>query len=143
MTIASIPKRLLAASIDFAIFLTLFLIIYLLFSFQYQTLEGQSGSGYTYGVVIPTSSIYLTILVSWTAFIVLTEFKTGQSIGKRLAKIKVVRQDFNKTTFFNTLIRHLFDTIDLILLLGLVIALTNKDRQRIGDLIAKTIVVTK
>jgi uncharacterized RDD family membrane protein YckC len=142
MTIASIPKRLLADIIDFAIFLTLFLIIYLIFSFQHQTFEGQSGSGYSYGVVVPTSSIYLIILVSWTAFIIFTEFNSGQSIGKKLKKIKVVRQDFSKTTFLNTLIRHLFDTIDLILLIGLIIALTNKDRQRIGDLIAKTIVVS-
>jgi uncharacterized RDD family membrane protein YckC len=45
--------------------------------------------------------------------------------------------------FFTVCSRHLFDTIDFILLIGLVIAFTNKDRQRIGDLIAKTIVVTK
>jgi uncharacterized RDD family membrane protein YckC len=111
MTIASIPKPLLADLIDLTIFLILFLIIYLIFSFEDQTFEGQSGSGYAYSIVMPTSYIYFTIVPGWTAFSILAEFKKGQSIGKRLIKIKVVRQDFSNTTFLNTFIRHLFDTL--------------------------------
>ena len=143
MQIASIRKRLLANIIDLAIFLTLFLIIYLAFSIQYQTYRGQSGSGYSYNIVVPTMSSYFKTLVSWMAFIILTEYRSGQSIGKRLIKIKVVRQDWSNTTFLNTFTRHLFDIVDVIFLIGLAVALTNKDRQRIGDLIAKTMVVTK
>jgi uncharacterized RDD family membrane protein YckC len=143
MTIASISKRLIADFIDVAIFMTLFFIVYFLLSFQYQTFQGQSGFGNTYGVTIPMSSVCLYALISWTAFIVLTEFKNGQSIGKRLTKTKVVRQDLSDTTFLNTFVRHLFDLVDLTLFIGIVVCLTNKDRQRIGDLVAKTKVVMK
>lgn len=142
MTIPATSKRLIAGFVDVAVFLTLFLMVYLLIYFQHQTIHGQSGSGYFYGVNIPASSVCFYALPSWTGFIVLTEFRNGQSLGKRLTNIKVVRQDLSNTTFFNTLIRHLFDIIDLTLLLGIVVALTNKDRQRIGDLVAKTKVVT-
>jgi uncharacterized RDD family membrane protein YckC len=73
----------------------------------------------------------------------LTEFKNGQSIGKRLTKTKVVRQDLSDATFLNTFVRHLFDLVNLTLFIGIVVCLTNKDRQRIGDLVAKTKVVMK
>jgi uncharacterized RDD family membrane protein YckC len=121
----------------------LFSVVYVFLSFQHETFEGQSGSGYSYGVIVPTSSISVIILISWTAFITLTEFRYGQSIGKHFVKIKVIRQDSGNTTFLNTFIRHLFDIIDITLLIGLVVALTNKRRQRVGDLVAKTIVVAK
>jgi uncharacterized RDD family membrane protein YckC len=143
MTIASIPKRLLADIIDLAIFLSLFIIIYLGLLIQYDSFHGKTGNGYRVGLVVPVISVYFTLLISWTVFIILSEFMNGQSIGKRFAKIKVVREDLSNTTIFQTMIRHLFDTIDMLLLVGLVIAFTNKDRQRIGDLVAKTIVVVK
>jgi uncharacterized RDD family membrane protein YckC len=143
MIIASIPKRVFATIIDLAIFIVLFLLIYFAVYIDHQIFQGQSGSGYVYEMVNPTGSVYLTVLISWIVFIILTEFKRGQSIGKRLIKIKVVRQDLSKATFVNISIRHLFDLIDIVLLIGLLVALANKNQQRIGDILAKTIVVTK
>jgi uncharacterized RDD family membrane protein YckC len=143
MIIASIPKRVFATIIDLAIFIVLFLLISFALSVHHLIFQGQSGSGSIYYMIIPTGSVYLTVLISWTVFIILTEFKSGQSIGKRLTKIKVIRQDLSKATFVNISIRHLFDLIDVLLLIGLLVALANKRQQRIGDIVAKTIVVSK
>jgi uncharacterized RDD family membrane protein YckC len=82
------------------------------------------------------------IVVSWIVFITLTEFTRGQSLGKRIAKIRVVKADFGTTTIINTLIRHLFDIVDLTLLMGVVVIFTNTRKQRVGDVVAKTMVVS-
>jgi len=141
MTLASIKKRILATAIDLIIFAILFIIFYLIVSSQYQTFQGQSGAGYSYSFPVPTY-IFLTVLICWIIFITLTEFKNGQSIGKRILKIKVIKQDYDTANIVNTFLRHLFDIVDLTLLAGLVVALTNKKQKRIGDFIARTIVVT-
>jgi uncharacterized RDD family membrane protein YckC len=143
MEIAPIKKRLLACVVDISIFAFLFLLIYLILYFQYETFLGDSGSGYRYGVTLPTKSTYLTFLFSWTLFIVSTEFSNGQSIGKRIVKIKVVGQDLRNVTFLDIFIRHLFDIVDITFLIGLFFIATTKKRQRIGDLVGKTIVVSK
>lgn len=71
------------------------------------------------------------------------EFRSGQTIGKRFLKIKVVQHDFTAATFTNSLLRHLFDIIDIFALIGLFLTLANNKNQRIGDQVARTIVIRK
>lgn len=69
---------------------------------------------------------------------------TGQTLGKKLAKIKVVKKDFSNINFVQAFVRRLFDPIDFFPvfgILGVVLASSTKNNQRIGDLIAGTIVV--
>lgn len=140
---ASLVRRLFADCLDIGAFIVLFLLVYLsLFSYT-ESFQGKFGSGYIYGMIFPTIKDYSIILMSWIIFITLTEYRTGQSIGKRMTRIKVIKENLGGTTFLTTLIRHLFDLVDLIMLLGLLVAISNKNRQRIGDLIAKTVVVSK
>jgi uncharacterized RDD family membrane protein YckC len=66
---------------------------------------------------------------------------TGKTIGKRALKIKVLKSDYSKGSIGSSIVRHLFDFVDMLLLLGLLVAALNKKKQRIGDLVGNTIVV--
>jgi uncharacterized RDD family membrane protein YckC len=66
---------------------------------------------------------------------------TGKTIGKRIVSIKVLREDFSQISVSRSIIRHLFDAVDMIFLVGLLVASVTLKKQRIGDLIAKTVVV--
>ena len=123
------------------IFLITFGLIYLAVTFEYETFSGQSGSGYLVGVALPFRFPYFLMLASWFAFMVLTEFSGGQSPGKRIMRIKVVKVDMTAATTREIFIRHLFDPVDLMLLAGLFVALANKNRRRVGDMVAGTVVV--
>ena len=140
---ASLKQRFLANVIDLSIFIALFVAGYLVINFRHEMFRGQSGAGFFYAIVIPDSfiSMYLIVFISWTTFIVLTELRSGQSIGKRCTKIKVLTKDLKPPSPGITLTRHLFDTVDLLLFIGLFVASMNRQKQRIGDLIAKTVVV--
>ena len=140
---ASLKKRLFASMIDLTIFMALYTLIYFFISFQYFTSQSPLGRGYGYEASIPICSNYLIIWAGWMVFIILTEFRSGQSIGKRLMKIKVLSRDLKNTTIHQTFIRHVFDVVDLFLFIGLVVAKKNASRQKIGDLLAETVVVTK
>ncbi|MES2574137.1 MAG: RDD family protein [Bacteroidota bacterium] len=69
----------------------------------------------------------------------------GQSIGKKLVKIKVVKIDGYQAGFGDYLMRWFFRLIDVTILYGIVgmIAIgSNKKGQRLGDMVAGTSVIT-
>jgi uncharacterized RDD family membrane protein YckC len=138
---ASLPKRTSATLIDMGIFVIIFSLLYILIFFQKEILKGQDGTGFFYGVTI-SRFLGLYIILSWLILISLLEFSKGQTIGKKLVKIKVVRQDQSKMTLLISLARHLFDIFELVLLIGPIMILSNKNRQRLGDILAKTYVIT-
>ncbi len=129
------PKKLrvVAALIDMVIYLTLGYLIGLLFGMSFNNAEG-------FGFHL-TGLPAILFCVLWLPLIPICEGLTGRTIGKWILKIKVVRQDQSPTNIGASLIRHLFDIIDLFLLIGLIVASSNANSQRIGDLVAKTYVV--
>jgi hypothetical protein len=65
-------------------------------------------------------------------------------LGKRLLHVRVIRQGGYALRFFDTLLRNLLRVIDFLPLfygVGLVSLLFTRDSQRIGDLVAGTLVV--
>ncbi|PIF33461.1 putative RDD family membrane protein YckC [Flavobacterium sp. 9] len=69
----------------------------------------------------------------------------GQTIGKKLVKIKVVKIDGYQADFGDYLIRWFFRLIDFTLLyglVGLIAVVTSKKAQRLGDMAAGTAVIT-
>lgn len=88
---------------------------------------------------------FFAIVLPWLLFFPLIEsFNDGQTIGKAIFRIKAVKEDNSRLSFGNSFARHLFDLIDYLPFLGiagLVVASNNKNKQRVGDLVAQTIVI--
>jgi uncharacterized RDD family membrane protein YckC len=71
----------------------------------------------------------------------------GQTAGMVAMKIKVVKEDGSKISYVDALVRSLLLIIDAIpyvipFLLGAVLIWTSDKRQRIGDRVAHTVVIT-
>jgi uncharacterized RDD family membrane protein YckC len=77
-------------------------------------------------------------------FILLEWLLNGQTPGKRLLHIRVIKQGGYALRFFDTLLRNLLRVIDFLPLfygVGLTSLLLTRDCQRVGDLVAGTLVV--
>jgi uncharacterized RDD family membrane protein YckC len=77
-------------------------------------------------------------------FIILEWLLNGQTPGKRLLHIRVIKQGGYSLRFFDTLLRNLLRAIDFLPLfygVGLTSLLLTRDSQRLGDLVAGTLVV--
>ncbi len=132
---APIFKRIIAAFvIDCSVLSLIGFILGYFWGEKYTTEDGSIGF-HLYG--LPA----LAWFGSWFLLIPVYEGMTGQTIGKRLLQIRVIKMDRNPTTLGSSLIRHLFDVIDSMFLVGLIVASANKEKRRIGDLVAGTVVV--
>jgi uncharacterized RDD family membrane protein YckC len=77
-------------------------------------------------------------------FILLEWLMNGQTPGKRLLHIRVIKQGGYALRFFDTLLRNLLRFVDFLPLfygVGLTSLLVTRDSQRLGDLVAGTLVV--
>jgi uncharacterized RDD family membrane protein YckC len=71
-------------------------------------------------------------------------FRSGQTPGKRMNGLRVVRVEGHPVTFLSSAIRNILRPIDFLpsaYLLGAVVILSTHKNQRIGDVIAGTLVV--
>ena len=68
----------------------------------------------------------------------------GQTPGKRVMKLRVIKDSGRQITFFEALARNLMRVVDYLpglYLVGVITMLCNKRNQRLGDLVAGTMVV--
>lgn len=65
----------------------------------------------------------------------------GQTLGKRFLDLKVVTNDYKSISMGQAFIRFFLGFIDYIFVMGLIIAIIDKNNQRIGDMAAKTVVI--
>jgi len=132
---ASKRVRVFAALVDF--------VILMLGSYLIAKLSGQT---YSEAGRIGFNLTGVPALIAFGfAFLLLpvNEGLTGQTLGKRVFNIVVVKNDYTKVNLISSIVRHLFDMVDCFFFIGLIVAASNPTKQRIGDLVAKTYVVTK
>jgi uncharacterized RDD family membrane protein YckC len=85
-----------------------------------------------------------TFVVQWGYFIVFEWLWQGQTPGKRLIGIRVIQWRGTGITFTQSAVRNLVRTADFLPvgnLVGFLVALTNRENRRLGDLAAGTLVV--
>ena len=83
-------------------------------------------------------------LLYWGYYSLFEAFWNGQTPGKRLFKIRVIKDSGRQITLFEALARNLLRVIDMMpsfYLVGVITMLCNKEQKRLGDLVAGTIVV--
>ncbi len=107
--------------------------------------------GYLFGINYALGGAQLstgaTILITMPAFLysLVTEVAFGgQTIGKKLRKMRVIRQDGSAPAFTDYFLRWVFGLLDTLGTWGLLAFITtsmNKRGQRVGDMIAGTTVV--
>lgn len=98
------------------------------------------------GFGIVTNSIvmvYVGVAFGYFGYYIVPEGLYGKTPGKKLAGLVVVRKDGTPISFTESIVRNLLRLVDAILnyAVGLVIMLLNDDRQRLGDMVADTVVV--
>lgn len=131
-TSASLGSRFLAQLID-----TIILIVY------------EAAMGYTLlGFLQVTSLVFLffILLCPYFFYSLLCEiFNNGQSIGKMILKIRVVKVDGSMPTLGAYLLRWLLYPVDSLFMggLGIFSILFSRHQQRLGDLAAGTMVVSE
>jgi uncharacterized RDD family membrane protein YckC len=83
-------------------------------------------------------------VVAGLAYFVYTEGKHGQTLGKRALGLVVVTEDGDPIGYGDALVRNVFRVVDALpafFLLGAAVILVTERGQRVGDLVADTIVV--
>lgn len=133
-TPASVGERLIARIIDYVI-LGIYVVcsIYLLSELRLDSLFGE----FFYILLL---LLYLPVL----CYSLLCEvFYNGQSAGKRLMNMRVVKADGSTPSLSAYLLRWLLYAVDVPITsgLGILVMLINKNNQRLGDLAANTIVI--
>ncbi|WP_055436616.1 RDD family protein [Lacinutrix algicola] len=129
--IAKKRYRIGAFLIDFFIF---WLIAMVLGFFFGEPLENEVGFHMT---GLPAFGMMLFGILLWP----MSEGIWGQTIGKRILDIKVVTNEFKPIGIGQAFGRFFLGFIDYIFVIGLIIASTNKQNKRIGDMVANTIVI--
>ena len=132
------PKhaRIFAYCLDFFILWTL---LYFGWGSLLSLSEGTVRVGFTFNGI---GAIGLPI--TWFLVFVLPESLKGQTIGKMAFRVRVLSDDYKHASFGQFSIRHLTDVVDWLPLFGIagiVVASSNKSKKRLGDLVARTIVV--
>ena len=93
--------------------------------------------------IMATILIFALPIIFYT--IVLESIFEGQTVGKKLLKIKVVKIDGYQATFAEYLIRWFMRIIDISLfngIIALIVVSSSKNGQRLGDMVAGTSVIT-
>ncbi|WP_183564476.1 RDD family protein [Mucilaginibacter sp. SP1R1] len=129
--IAGLGERILAKLIDYVVFIPLWIIGFVV------AVNGINDVGI---------GLYFIIVFVLFVFydLVCEQFLNGQSIGKRVMKIKVISLNGNRATFGQYLLRWLLRLVDFTLtayLGALIAAIVTENGQRIGDIAAGTVMV--
>lgn len=129
-----IGPRLVAQIVDTVVLVVLFLLVGFVLSGSF-TFEYQGEAAY------PFLSAYGLIVLLYFAIL---EGTMGATFGKKLVKIKVVREDGSACGIGPAFVRSLLRIIDglpFLYIIGMVLIARSDKKQRLGDRLAKTVVI--
>ena len=146
--IAGIGSRFLAVLTDSIIQAVAVLLMFLLFVLVFSSakkLPGGAAPSETGAKWVIAGFFLFYFLLYWGYYSLFEAFWNGQTPGKRLLKIRVIKDSGRQITLFEALARNLLRVIDMLppslYLVGVVTMLCNREQKRLGDFVAGTIVV--
>jgi uncharacterized RDD family membrane protein YckC len=134
---ASRKKRIFAASVDIVIVVVVYFFVVVMFGNKQE-----DASGHVKFVLSGLPSFFLFLCI-WSYFVI-PEIISGQTLSKSLFDIKVVSLNGNDIDLKQSFLRHLCDLIDFApfaFIVFIIVTNNNDKKQRVGDMLAKTIVI--
>jgi len=130
--IAKIQFRILAFIIDF--------LIYFIIAFIVGIFYGTPNDSAGYNINgLPAILLFVVGLILWP----ISEAISGQTIGKRFTDLKVVTNNYKEISLGQAIGRFIIGFFDYLFLIGIIVAVMNKQNKRLGDLAANTLVIRK
>ncbi|SKC47163.1 RDD family protein [Maledivibacter halophilus] len=138
--LAGLGSRAAAAVIDFFIQGAAILIILItLIAFEINPLDlYEENGGWVIGV-----AIIIIWIIAYGYFIIFEMSMNGMTPGKKLFKLRTIRNNGQPITIKHSIIRNLFRIIIDYYGVGVVLMFFTKEYKRVGDLLASTIVVVE
>ncbi len=140
-TAASVGERMLASLLDLVIKVAYVIVIFYVFFYWFgisNMLDQMDGWSQTAVIILFFFPVLIYSLTLESIF-------EGQTFGKKLLKIKVVKIEGYQAGFGDFLIRWLFRIVENNILgglIGLIVILVSKKSQRLGDMAAGTAIIT-
>jgi uncharacterized RDD family membrane protein YckC len=145
--IAGVGSRMIAVFLDMliqiAVYLLLGLAAYITSSFD-NIDNTMSHASNTMQKWLVAGFVLLNFILLVSYYIVLEAYWNGQTPGKRVMKLRVLKDSGRSITFFESLTRNLVRFVDYLpsfYVFGLICMLCNRQNKRLGDFAAGTIVV--
>jgi uncharacterized RDD family membrane protein YckC len=145
--IAGIGSRFLALLTDSVLQVVAVFVLFLVFvliASAMPTLPRNAVSAETAGKWFIAGIVLFYFLLYWGYYSLFEAFWNGQTPGKKLLKIRVIKDSGRQITLFESLARNLIRVVDALpsfYLIGVISMLCNKEQKRLGDFVAGTIVV--
>ena len=142
--LASIGNRFLACALDHALQVVTIIIMAIGFWIvaDYSSLGEQLTNAPKW---IQAALIVIVFLIMSGYFAFFEWLWNGQTPGKRLLKLRVIREDGRPITFWEAVVRNLLRTFDMMpapfYSIGLISVFLSLSDQRVGDMVAGTVVV--
>lgn len=131
---SNLKKRFLATLLDYGIFFSLFYA----FVVNFGRMEGHAWR--------VSGLLAFTPVLAWIFYFVLSEVFFGGTLGYIAFDLRVYSEKLEQVGTRQAFLRHLFDPVDILGCYGLIAYISirrTEKHQRIGDLIARTVVIDK
>jgi len=142
--LASIGNRFLACAIDHA--LQMLALILMVIAFTLVSNYSSFGEKLTNAPKWVLAALVVIVFLILSGYFAFFEWIwNGQTPGKRWMKLRVIREDGRPVTFWEAAVRNLLRTFDMMpapfYSIGLISVFVSSSDQRVGDMVAGTVVV--
>lgn len=142
--LASIGNRFLACAFDHLLQVLFLLLLVFIGSFVSDWTE--ASLGFTDAPKWLQALLIICVFLIWTGYFVVFEWLgNGQTPGKRWLRLRVIREDGRPITFWEAAVRNLIRLFDIMPFpfysAGLISVFISPSDQRVGDLVAATVVI--
>ena len=142
MPLAGIGSRFIALLVDYLIWSAGFLVLVVVGVFLLPGIHAFSNVSEKWAVALV---IFLVFLVNWGYFTLFEAFWNGRTPGKRVARIRVIQRTGRAIGLFESMARNLLRYVDQfpfpLHAIGVIAMFVTQQHQRLGDLVAGTLVV--
>lgn len=142
-SVAGIGSRGAAAAIDTMICVVALLVLTIVMGLAAGYMGVKFGKLNPSAAWVMAAYVLAQFVVTWGYYVVFEGIWDGQTPGKRFMNLRVVRDGGFSVTFGASAIRNLLRVVDAVgvYLVGIVVAMTNDSRKRLGDIVAGTFVI--